>query len=103
MITLVEHSHHGIWPSVEIGNFPSVQILTTCANLYHRHFHDWMPILNKEVFRMDQAPPMLLMGMAAIGSMYSRDGTQKLGSPLNELVRRGVLFIVSPAATNPNT
>ncbi|RSH90377.1 hypothetical protein EHS25_000982 [Saitozyma podzolica] len=93
MITLVEHSHHGIWPSVEIGNFPSVQILTTCANLYHRHFHDWMPILNKEVFRMDQAPPMLLMGMAAIGSMYSRDGTQKLGSPLNELVRRGVLFI----------
>jgi hypothetical protein len=40
MRALVEHSYCGIWPSVEMGNFASVQALMTSANLYHRHFHN---------------------------------------------------------------
>ncbi|RSH95851.1 hypothetical protein EHS25_000944 [Saitozyma podzolica] len=39
MRALVEHSYCGIWPTVEIGNLPSVQALTTPADLYNRHFH----------------------------------------------------------------
>lgn len=95
MITLIEHSHRGIWPPVDIGNFPSIQTLTICVNLYQRHFHDWLPILKKATLKLSETPAMLLMAMSAIGAMYSRDGLQGLGIPLNELVRRGVLFVVS--------
>jgi hypothetical protein len=55
MMDLVEHSHCGIWPSVEIGNFPSVQALTTPANLYHRHFHNLL--LSYRDHCHDLAPP----------------------------------------------
>jgi hypothetical protein len=94
MITLIEHSHRAVWRAVDVGNFPSAQTLTICVNLYHRHFHDWLPILEKATFSISEAPPLLLMSMSAIGAMYSRDGLQRLGVALNELVRRGVLFIV---------
>lgn len=95
MLKLVEHSHRGVWPSVDVTNFPSSQSLTLCVNLYQRHFHDWLPLLDKASFRFSEASPSLLLAMAAIGSEYSRGDVKHLGVALNELVRRGILFIVS--------
>jgi hypothetical protein len=40
MTAIVEDSSCPIWPSVDIGNFPSAQAVTTPANLYNQHFHN---------------------------------------------------------------
>ncbi|ORY26042.1 hypothetical protein BCR39DRAFT_542336 [Naematelia encephala] len=93
MITTVSRSHQPIWPTIDTTNFPSTQTLTVCINLYQRHFHDWLPIIERASFKMGEAAPLILMSMSAIGAMYSQDGLQRLGVALSELVRRAVLFI----------
>ncbi len=95
MVSLIHHSHKEIWSSVDVSNFPSADTVTVCVNLYFRHFHDWLPVFDKGAFQLNDAHPILLMATAAIGAMYSRDGLQKLGLGLNELVRRAVLYLVS--------
>lgn len=95
MILLIDHSHRGIWPSVDVGNFPSTQTLTITLNLYFRHFNDWLPIFDVNAFSLTRTQPILLMAMVPLGATYSRDGLQSLGNALNELVRRALLFIVS--------
>jgi len=92
---LIERSHGGVWPSVDIGNFPSSETLTSCVNLYFRHFHDWLPVLDK---RETDRPTHLLLAMCAIGAMYSQEGLSRVGIALAELVRRSVFFIVRPLA-----
>lgn len=95
MITIVNRSHQSIWPSAEMSNFPSAQTLTLCINLYQRHFHDWLPVIERSTFKMEDSAVLIMMALAAIGAMYSRDNIKGLGIALSELVRRAIIFIVS--------
>jgi hypothetical protein len=69
--------------------------LTICLNLYRRHFHDWMPIIELDPARTDETAPLLLIAMATIGTVYSQHSWGGLGVALGELVRRSVVYIVS--------
>jgi hypothetical protein len=97
MTTLTKHAHRGPWPAPELGNFPTTETLTACINLYLSHFAAWLPVIDcpRGSFRVDKAAPLLLKTVAAVGSAYGRGGVEKLGLPLNELVRREIVFIVS--------
>lgn len=96
MIDLIVRSHGNIWPHVDIDNFPSTQVFAICINLYHRHFHDWLPLYERCTFKITDSPPPLLMAMATIGAVYARDGKHRLGIALNELVRRTIIYTVGP-------
>lgn len=98
MSTLIQHAHRAVWPLPDLGDFPSNHSLTQCVNLYLGHFAAWLPVVDcpRGSFRIDKAAPLLLMSMAAIGAVYERGELAKLGLPLNELVRRVIVFIVSP-------
>ncbi|RSH93054.1 hypothetical protein EHS25_007407 [Saitozyma podzolica] len=95
MTTLTKHAHRGPWPAPELGNFPTTETLTACINLYLSHFAAWLPVIDcpRGSFRVDKAAPLLLKTVAAVGSAYGRGGVEKLGLPLNELVRREIVFI----------
>jgi hypothetical protein len=93
MLKIISRSCDPVWPEVNTANFPSTQTITTCINLYYRHFHDWLQVL--QISGAYDGAPLLVMAMSAIGSMYSPDGLQRLGVALNELVRRAVVFVVS--------
>jgi len=95
MLNMISQSHQAVWPSIDTVNFPSTHTLTVCVNLYHRHFHDSVMLLERDSFRLETSPPLVIAAMAAIGAMYSRDGLQRLGIALNELVRRAVFYVVS--------
>ena len=95
MVSIISRSHTAIWPVVDTGNFPSSHTLTTCINLYYRHFHTWLPIMDKPAGAMDESAPLLLAAMAAVGATYSRYDWHGLGIALGELVRRAVVYIVS--------
>ncbi|KAL1962696.1 hypothetical protein VTN77DRAFT_9240 [Rasamsonia byssochlamydoides] len=93
MLSLVGMSHQSHWPIVDVAAFPSTQTLTVCINLYFRHFHETLPILRRSTFRMAEANPVLLLAMAAIGAMYSRNGLDGLAVALNELARRAIAYM----------
>lgn len=95
MLTIILRSHSTLWPIVDTVNYPSSQTLTVCINLYHRHFHNWLPLIEKESYSLEDTVPLVSMAMAAVGAMYSRDDLQGLGLALSELVRRAVVYIVS--------
>ena len=97
MEILTLRAHQTIWPTPDLGNFPSEHDLTTCVNLYLANFAPWLPIIDspRGTFRIDKAAPIVLKAVAAVGSVYARNGHEKLGVPLAELVRRDILFIVS--------
>jgi hypothetical protein len=97
MLLIMLQSHRAVWPPVDTTNFPPAETLTVCVNLYYKHFHAWLPIIESSAPVTRDANPLLLMAMSAIGAMYSRDGLQRLGIALNELVRRATLYIVSHA------
>lgn len=80
----------------ELATFPSTSSLTTCINLYLANFSPWLPIVDSPQgsFRVDKAAPILLMAMAAVGSVYGSQGLDSLASPLNELVRREIVYTV---------
>lgn len=42
---------------------------------------------------MAEAPAILILSMAAIGAVYSRDGLNSLATSLNELARRVILYM----------
>lgn len=90
MLSLVSVSHQPHWPPIDVAAFPSTQTLTVCIKLYFRHFHDSLPILRRSTFRVAEAAPVLLLAMAAIGAMYSRDGLSGLAIAMNELARRAI-------------
>ena len=94
LLGTVARSHQAVWPAVDATNFPSVQTLSACVNFYHRHFHDWLPVMDRTTFDIKATPPLVVMAMAAIGAMYSREGLHALGDALSELVRRAVICIV---------
>lgn len=98
MQILTLRAHQTIWPTPDLGNFPSEQDLTICVDLYLAHFAAWLPIIDspRGTFRIDKAAPIVLKAVAAIGSVYAKNGLEKLGMPLAELVRRDILFIVGP-------
>lgn len=93
MLSLVGMSHQSHWPTVDVTSFPSTQTLTVCVNLYFRHFHETLPILRRSTFRMSEANPVLLLAMAAIGAMYSRNELDGLAVALNELARRAISYM----------
>jgi hypothetical protein len=95
MLSLVSVSHQSHWPIVDVVAFPSTQTLSVCVNLYFRYFHETLPILRRSTFRVSEAPPVLLLAMAAIGTMYSRDGLNGLAVAMNELARRAIAYLVS--------
>jgi hypothetical protein len=97
MQSLTLLAHRPVWGTPDLSNFPSEATLTACVNHYLSHFATWLPIVDspKGSFQIDKAAPILLKAMAAIGSVFMRDGTEQLGLPLAELVRREIIFIVS--------
>lgn len=97
MQTLTQHAHRAFWPAPDLTNFPSEATLTACVSLYLHHFAVWMPIIDspRGNFLIDKSAPLLLKALAAVGSVFARDGSERLGTPLMELVRRDLLFIVS--------
>lgn len=99
MLSLIRMCHQGpIWSEPDVGRFPSTTTLSVCVDLYFRHFQPCLPILDPVTFDLTTAPPVLVMAIAAIGSMYSQDGLRDLGVALNEIVRRSIIFIVSAFA-----
>ncbi|EFY91663.1 C6 and C2H2 transcription factor, putative [Metarhizium acridum CQMa 102] len=93
IITLVNTTNNHNWPVVDVALLPSTRTLSTCINLYFRHFHDTLPILPYNGLRTPNTPPpILLLAMAAIGAMYSRDKYGGLAIALNELVRRVIIY-----------
>lgn len=94
LLDTVTRSHQALWPVVDTTNFPSVQTLSACVNFYHRHFQDWLPVINRTAFDIKVMPPLVVLAMAAIGAMYSREGLRGLGEALSELVRRAVVCIL---------
>lgn len=98
MQILAEYAHGSVWSPPDLANFPSTRSLTACVNLYLANFSPWLPIVNSPQgsFRIDKAAPILLLAIAAVGSVYGTHGVEKLALPLNELVRREVAYIVSP-------
>ncbi|KFZ03327.1 hypothetical protein V502_11042 [Pseudogymnoascus sp. VKM F-4520 (FW-2644)] len=93
MLSLISISHQSHWPVVDVAAFPSTQTLTVCINLYFQHFHETLPILRRSTFRIAETAPVLLLAMAAIGAMYSRDGLAGLAVAMNELTRRSISFM----------
>lgn len=93
MLLLVSVSHQPHWPAIDVAAFPSTQTLTVCINLYFRHFHDGLPILRRSTFKVAEAAPVLLLSMAAVGAMYSRDGLSGLAIAMNELARRAITYM----------
>jgi len=93
MLSLISISHQPHWPVVDVAAFPSTQTLSVCINLYFQHFHETLPILRRSTFRIAEAAPVLLLAMAAIGAMYSRDGLAGLAVAMNELTRRSISFM----------
>lgn len=93
MLSLISISHQPHWPAVDVAAFPSVQTLSVCINLYFQHFHETLPILRRSTFRIAETAPVLLLAMAAIGAMYSRDGLTGLAVAMNELTRRSISFL----------
>lgn len=93
MLSLISISHQSHWPVVDVAAFPSTQTLTVCINLYFQHFHETLPILRRSTFRIAETAPVLLLAMAAIGAMYSRDGLTGLAVAMNELTRRSISFM----------
>lgn len=92
ILALVKVAHQPNWPAVDVAAFPSTQTLSVCINLYFKYFHDFFPIIRQSVFKISEAPPILLLAMAAIGAMYSRDGLGGLAIAMNELARRAIAF-----------
>jgi len=97
MESLAKQAHSACWPMPNLGNFPSESALTACVNLYLNRFAEWLPIIDspRGTFDVTKAAPLLLTAMAAVGSVYARDGLERLGTPLAELVRREITYIVS--------
>ncbi|UNI15668.1 hypothetical protein JDV02_002179 [Purpureocillium takamizusanense] len=93
MMTLVSSTNQPNWPAVDVALFPSTQTLSVCINLYFRHFHDTLPIIRRSKTRATDAPPILLLAMASIGAMYSRDKLSGLAIALNELTRRAIHYM----------
>ncbi|OAQ75458.1 fungal transcriptional regulatory protein [Purpureocillium lilacinum] len=93
MMTLVSTTNQPNWPVVDVTLFPSTQTLSVCVNLYFRHFHDTLPIIRRSKMRTSDAPPILLLAMASIGAMYSRDKLSGLAIALNELTRRAISYM----------
>ncbi|OAQ61102.1 fungal transcriptional regulatory protein [Pochonia chlamydosporia 170] len=92
MITLVNTTNNHNWPVVDVSLLPSTRTLSLCINLYFRHFHDTLPILRRSNMQIADTPPILLLAMAAIGAMYSRDKYGGLAIALNELARRVIVY-----------
>jgi hypothetical protein len=97
MESLAKQAHSACWPMPNLGNFPSESGLTACVNLYLNRFAEWLPIIDspRGTFDVSKGAPLLLKAMAAVGSVYARDGLERLGTPLAELVRREITYIVS--------
>ena len=97
MQILAAYAHRPVWPLPDLANFPSIPSLTTCVNLYLAHFAVWLPVVDspRGSFRVDKAAPILLMAMATVGAVYESGGLEKLAFPLDELVRRQIVYIVS--------
>lgn len=97
MQILATYAHRPVWPLPDLANFPSIPSLTACVNCYLAHFAVWLPIVDspRGSFRVDKAAPILLMAMAAVGAVYASGGLEKLAFPLDELVRRQIVYIVS--------
>ncbi|CAK7228811.1 hypothetical protein SBRCBS47491_007034 [Sporothrix bragantina] len=97
MQVLAAYAHRPVWPLPDLANFPSIPSLTACVNCYLAHFAAWLPIVDspRRSFRVDKAAPVLLMAMAAIGAVYASGGLEKLAFPIDELVRRQIVYIVS--------
>ncbi|KAL1406153.1 hypothetical protein Q8F55_007837 [Vanrija albida] len=95
MLTLSMHAHSAMWARPDLGNFPSEAAISRAVNLYLSRFAAWLPVIDspRGSFLVEKAPPLLLKAMAAVGSVYARDGLERLGLPLTELVRRDVAFI----------
>lgn len=91
-MSLVNTTNNHNWPVVDVALLPSTRTLSLCINLYFRHFHDTLPILRRIDLRTDETPPILLLAMAAIGAMYSRDKYGGLAIALNELARRVIIY-----------
>ena len=95
MAALVTLPNRSPWADIVEGAFPSTQTLTTCVEQYFQHFHDSFPVLCRSNFHnKSERMPILLLAIAAIGATYSRDGLERLAIPMNELVRRALLFMV---------
>lgn len=90
ILSMVDISHKPHWPAVDVAAFPSTHTLSVCIKLYFRHFHESLPIIRRSAFRIADAPPILLLAMAAIGAAYSRDGLGGLAIAMNELARRAI-------------
>ncbi|KFY16961.1 hypothetical protein V492_00970 [Pseudogymnoascus sp. VKM F-4246] len=93
MLSLISISHQPHWLVVDVAAFPSTQTLSVCINLYFQHFHETLPILRRSTFRIAETAPVLLLAMAAIGAMYSRDGLSGFAVAMNELTRRSISFM----------
>ncbi|KAH8896621.1 hypothetical protein GQ53DRAFT_889865 [Thozetella sp. PMI_491] len=94
MQILAQYAHGSVWTLPDLSTFPSSSSLTTCINLYLANFAPWLPIVDspRGSFRVDKAAPILLMAIAAVGSVYASHGLERLASPLNELVRREIVY-----------
>lgn len=93
MLSLVNASHQAHWPVIDVAAFPSTQTLSVCINLYFRHFHDALPVLRRSTFKVAEAAPVLLLAIAAIGAIYSRNGLSGLAIAMNELARRAIAYM----------
>lgn len=73
--------------------FPSAQVLSGCLILYFRHFSSTLPLLRPKVFSARSAPPVLILTMAAIGAVFSREYLNDVALALNELARRLLIYL----------
>ncbi|CAK7236008.1 hypothetical protein SCUCBS95973_009460 [Sporothrix curviconia] len=95
MQILAAYAHRPVWPLPDLANLPSIPSLTACVNCYLTHFAAWLPIVDSphRSFRVVKAAPVLLMAMAAIGAVYASGGLEKPAFPIDELVRRQIVYI----------
>lgn len=93
ILTLINAAHQSQWPVVETSAFPTARTLSVCINLYFRHFHETLPILQRSNFCAAETNPVLLLSITAIGAMYSRSCSRKLAVALNELARRAITYL----------
>jgi hypothetical protein len=82
-----------IFTPFESQAFPEMAILDTFVQLYLRHFQPTLPMHHWVTINLGITHWLLVLAMAAIGSLYSKT---QYKSAMLELLRRAVFLTVYP-------
>ena len=79
--------------SLSVDEFPTMDQLDHCIDLYFAHFHDMLPVIHLPTF--DPGKDLVVtLAMICIGSCYSEfSGAKAFSITLSELIRRLLLFM----------